>query len=176
MTVTDCYSKWLIQDGICVCFNWITVTRITSIFSPDSSSLFYHQEIITKNHPASHKMGACKGSQLRGSQRGFVFQPKQLNWKSSVCRCTTLVLSAATSPPACQDNPGCLLLNIDGHLECHSSAIKLGHASEVGPALLSVCRTQMQRWGVWHHCTQRPWPQNQLLWIKSVCRWQRHRI
>lgn len=83
------------------------------------------------------------------------FQFSRLSWKSTVHSCTT---SCSQLPrlPACL---GCLLLNIDRHLECHSSTIKLQRASEVVPALSSVCHTHTCRQtqmhlgrGVWHRC------------------------
>lgn len=71
-------------------------------------------------------------------QGGFTFQFTRLKWKSTVHSCTT---SCSQLPrlPTCL---GCLLLNIDRHLEHHSSTINLWRSSEVGPALSSVCRTR----------------------------------
>lgn len=70
--------------------------------------------------------------------RGFTSQFNQLNWKSTVHGCTT----------SCSQLPAlaCLLLNIDRHLECHSSTIKLQwNGSGTG---LSVSHTHVHG-GTW---------------------------
>ena len=113
-----------------------------------------------KSSTKSEAVNSC--GWLWQHQRIFTSQFNQLNWKSTVHSCTT---SCSQLPrlPACL---GCLLLNIDRHLECHSSTIKLQRASEAVPALFTVCHTHThthtadrhtctQRHlgrGVWHHC------------------------